>query len=142
LSKFRTLAKLAAESKKKPEVFIATSAVGYYPTSLTAKYTEDYISSASLDGWAAGLCHKIEDASAPASEAGIRTVQMRMGVIMGRGGGAYANMKLPLRLGVVFRLYTRRYSFRALFAGFPGSIWMMQRDCINSQRRRRRFLDL
>mmetsp|Transcript_8104 Transcript_8104/g.13061 ORF Transcript_8104/g.13061 Transcript_8104/m.13061 type:complete len:293 (+) Transcript_8104:65-943(+) len=96
----QTLAKLAAESKKKPEVFIATSAVGYYPTSLTAKYTEDYISSASLDGWAAGLCHKIEDASAPASEAGIRTVQMRMGVIMGRGGGAYANMKLPLRLGV------------------------------------------
>mmetsp|Transcript_40627 Transcript_40627/g.65309 ORF Transcript_40627/g.65309 Transcript_40627/m.65309 type:complete len:94 (+) Transcript_40627:601-882(+) len=93
---------------------------------------------------------------------------MRMGVIMGRGGGAYANMKLPLRLGVGMLADSILYDLQKHFTfssgdllsikygvcfseavllatesnGFPGSIWMMQRDCINSQRRRRRFLDL
>uniref|UniRef100_A0A7S2U1G6 Uncharacterized protein n=1 Tax=Lotharella oceanica TaxID=641309 RepID=A0A7S2U1G6_9EUKA len=95
-----TLATLAAEAKKKPEVFIATSAVGYYPYSATAKYDENYVSCGETDGWGAKLCHMIEDAAQPAADAGIRTVAMRMGVIMGRGGGAYAEMKFPFSMGV------------------------------------------
>ncbi|GAB5355654.1 hypothetical protein AAMO2058_000224000 [Amorphochlora amoebiformis] len=91
----------SSDSKlKQPEVMIATSAVGYYPTSLTSTYTEPYIGSTSTDGWAASLCHKIEDAIVPAEKMGIRTVAMRMGVILGRGGGAYDNMRVPFRLGL------------------------------------------
>jgi len=94
------LAEIAAESKHKPEAFIATSAVGYYPPSTTAKYRESYESSSVLDGWAVNLCHQIEGATKPAKAAGIRTVAIRMGVIMGRGGGAYANMEFPFKMGL------------------------------------------
>jgi uncharacterized protein (TIGR01777 family) len=80
-----------------PPVLVSGSAVGFYGDRGDEQLTE--ASSVGL-GFLAGLCQAWEGAARPASEAGIRTVLLRTGIVISQLGGALSK-QLPLfRLGL------------------------------------------
>jgi len=86
-----------------PEVLVSASAVGYYGSRGDDILTEDsppgsdFLGQLAL-GW--------EREAHVAEQFGVRVVTPRIGVVLGRGGGALAQMLLPFRLGVGGRLGT------------------------------------
>ena len=90
-----------AKAAQRPRVFISASAVGYYGDRGDEILRED---SPSGEGFAAEICRQWEAAAQPAAQAGIRTVQMRIGVVMSADGGALPKMLPPFRLGLGGRL--------------------------------------
>ena len=95
------LAQAVAKAPQRPRVFISASAVGYYGDRGDEILRED---SGSGEGFAAEICRQWEAAARPAAEAGIRTVQMRIGVVMSGVGGALPKMLPPFRMGLGGRL--------------------------------------
>jgi uncharacterized protein (TIGR01777 family) len=95
------LAEAVAKASQPPRVFIAASAVGFYGSRGDEILRED---SPSGEGFAAEICRQWEAATLPASQAGIRTAQMRIGVVMSAEGGALPKMLTPFRLGLGGRL--------------------------------------
>lgn len=91
------LAKTLAGLKQKPKAFLCASAIGFYGTRGDEVCTE---TSAPGDDFLAGVCHAWEQASRPAADAGIRTVNMRIGVVLTPAGGALKKMLTPFKLGV------------------------------------------
>jgi uncharacterized protein (TIGR01777 family) len=91
----RRLAALAAEHGTK--VFVSASAVGWYGPSDDRELDE---SSPRGADFLADLCTQWEDATEAATEAGVRTAIVRIGVVLGKDGGALAKMLLPFRLGL------------------------------------------
>jgi len=81
----------------RPAVLVSASAVGYY-----GDRGDESVSEQSDPGndFLANLCQKWEAAAAPAAEAGVRLVRLRIGVVLGPGGGALSKMLLPFRLGL------------------------------------------
>ena len=79
------LAQTIANLSPKPKVFLSSSATGFYGSSDSKDIEEDHPSG---DGFMAEVCREWERATAPAREAGIRTVCMRMGVVLCAKGGA------------------------------------------------------
>ena len=91
----RALAEAAA--RRRVGALIVASAVGWYG----ARGDEPLDESASAGaGFLADLCRDWETAARPAAEGGVRTVHVRIGVVLGREGGALAKMLPPFRLGV------------------------------------------
>ena len=100
----RTLATAAAESYRrsgKPGVFLSASAIGYYGDRGEELLTE---SSPAGEGFLAEVSQQWEAATAPASEAGVRVVNLRIGVVLAHGGGALPPLLLPFRLGLGGRM--------------------------------------
>jgi len=97
----KNLASALAQTKNKPEVFLSASAIGYYGNRGDESLPEE---SSFGTGFTADLAREWEAASAAASEAGIRTVQMRIGIVMGRSGGALPKMLPAFKMGVGGRL--------------------------------------
>jgi uncharacterized protein (TIGR01777 family) len=95
------LAEAAAKASPLPHVFISASAVGFYGNRGDEILRED---SPSGEGFAAEICRHWETAAQPAAEAGIRTAQMRFGLVMSAEGGASPKMLTPFRLGMGGRL--------------------------------------
>jgi uncharacterized protein (TIGR01777 family) len=95
------LAEAVAKASQPPRVFISASAVGFYGNRGDEVLSED---SASGEGFAAEICRQWEAATQPAAKAGIRTAQMRIGVVMSADGGALPKMLTPFRLGLGGRL--------------------------------------
>lgn len=96
----RTLAIAAAESFRKtgtPRIFVAASASGYYGNRGDEVLTE---ASSRGAGFLADVCQEWEDAAAPAADAGLRVVHIRIGVVLAKTGGALQAMLPPFRLGV------------------------------------------
>lgn len=90
--------KLAAlVAARKPACFISTSAIGYYGPSTSAQFHED---SPQGQDFLAGLCGEWEAATAAARNAGVRTAIVRIGVVLGKGGGALEKMLPPFKLGL------------------------------------------
>lgn len=87
-----TLAKLNV----KPKVFVSASAIGYYGDRAQEELTEISQKGA---GFLADLCQGWESATEPATKAGIRVVNLRIGVVFSTRGGALAKMLLPFELG-------------------------------------------
>lgn len=97
-SRVDTTDKLASLVARKPEaVFVSASAVGYYGPSEEPGVDED---TPPAEDFLARLCQSWEAATAPAREAGVRTVIPRFGVVLGSGGGALQNMLPPFKLGL------------------------------------------
>lgn len=88
----RTLAAMDAP----PPVLINASAVGVYGDRGDEPLTE---ASSKGDGFLADLAADWEAAAAPAIEAGVRVVFLRLGMVLGRGG-ALDRMLLPFRMGL------------------------------------------
>ncbi len=95
------IAEAVARAAQPPRVFISASAVGYYGSRGDEILRED---SPSGEGFAAEICRQWEAAAQPASAAGVRSIQMRIGVVMSADGGALQKMLLPFRLGMGGRL--------------------------------------
>ena len=93
----RTLAGL----NSKPAVIVSASGIGFYGDRGDEVLTED---SRPGEGFLAGLSIKWENALRPATEAGIRVVNMRLGVVLSPGGGALEKMLPPFKLGLGGRL--------------------------------------
>lgn len=93
----KNLAQALAQAKNKPEVFLSASAIGYYGNRGDELLPEE---SSFGTGFTADLAREWEAASAAASEAGIRTVQMRIGIVMGTAGGALPKMLPAFKMGV------------------------------------------
>lgn len=93
----RALAEMLARLPQPPRAFISASAIGYYGDRGEAPLTE---ASATGAGFLAGVCREWEAAAAPAEERGIRTVQLRTGVVLSGRGGALPRMVRPFRFGL------------------------------------------
>jgi hypothetical protein len=95
------LARTLASMDKKPRVLLSGSAIGIYGSRGDEVLDE---SSSTGNDFLAEVCTAWEAATKPASEAGIRVVLLRTGIVLSRDGGALAKMLLPFRLGVGGRL--------------------------------------
>jgi uncharacterized protein (TIGR01777 family) len=93
----RAIASLAV----KPRVMLSGSAIGIYGNRGDESLDE---SSVPGDDFLASVAKDWETATAPASEAGIRVVLLRTGLVLSRQGGALPKMLLPFQLGVGGRL--------------------------------------
>jgi len=97
----RNLAAALAQSEAKPRVLVCASAVGFYGSRGEEVVREE---SATGQGFLAEVCREWEDASRIAAEAGIRTVNIRIGLVLSPKGGALGNMLKPFKLGLGGRI--------------------------------------
>jgi uncharacterized protein len=93
----RHLAEALAKTSKRPRVLISASASGYYGNRNDEILRE---TSSSGAGFLPEVCRQWEAASKAAAEAGIRTVNLRIGIMLSTTGGALQKMLLPFRMGV------------------------------------------
>jgi uncharacterized protein (TIGR01777 family) len=80
-----------------PSVFLCASAIGYYGNRGDELLTEQ---SAPGEDFLSSVCIEWENATKPATEKGIRTINTRFGVILDVDGGALAQMLTPFRMGI------------------------------------------
>src|ERR1039457_4522337 len=92
-----TLAEALAAAQDKPQVFVCSSAIGYYGDRGDEVLNEE---SKPGIGFLADVCREWEAATQAAAHAGIRTVQMRTGVVLSPKGGALGKMLTPFKMGV------------------------------------------
>lgn len=80
-----------------PKVLVSASAVGYYGSRGDA-----WLDEASPPGhdFLAEVCQEWEREARSAEACGVRVVSIRIGIVLGREGGALARMLLPFRLGL------------------------------------------
>lgn len=90
------LSRQIAASTEKPAVFISASAIGYY-----GNRGSDFMDESSDPGcgFLSEVCKKWEDSTRPAAEAGVRTVNIRTGIVLSTSGGALKQMLPPFRFG-------------------------------------------
>lgn len=81
----------------KPKVLISASASGYYGDRGDEPLTE---SSAAGSGFLAQVCQDWEAEALKAETYGLRVVILRLGIVLGPGGGALRAMLLPAKLGL------------------------------------------
>ena len=93
----RNLASSLAKTRNHPQVLITASAIGYYGDRADELLNE---TSTPGEGFLADVCREWEAANQPAADAGIRTVQIRTGVVLSPDGGALQKMLPPFRMGV------------------------------------------
>lgn len=93
----RNLAEALARAKEKPQVFVSSSAIGYYGSRGDEVLRED---SAPGTGFLPEVCCEWEAATQAASVVGIRTVNLRTGIVLSPKGGALGQMVTPFKMGV------------------------------------------
>ena len=90
------VAETIASLERKPRVFACASAIGYYGDRGQQELDE---SAACGDGFLPNVCQQWEQSCQAARDAGIRTVNMRIGVVLSTEGGALKEMLTPFKLG-------------------------------------------
>ncbi|MFN7117744.1 MAG: TIGR01777 family oxidoreductase [Saprospiraceae bacterium] len=90
----RLLIKALQQSEKQPQAFISSAAVGYYGNRGDRLLHE---SDEPGKGFLTESCLEWEKAIEEATVTGIRTVALRIGVVMSTQGGALEKMLIPLR---------------------------------------------
>jgi hypothetical protein len=93
----RLLCERLTALSRRPSVLICASAVGYYGHRGDEELNED---SAPGDGFLAEVCRDWESACSPAIEAGIRTVNLRTGMVLAPKGGALARLRPLFKAGM------------------------------------------
>ena len=76
-------------------MLVSASAIGFYGDHREEPVDED---SGTGEGFLAEVCRAWEDATKPAKDAGIRTVNVRIGVVLSKDGGALAKMLTPFKM--------------------------------------------
>lgn len=97
----RHLVEALAALPVKPGVLVSASAIGYYGDRGDDVLTED---SAPGTGFLPETCIEWEREAQAAEALGIRVVRLRIGIVLGAGGGALARMLPPFRMGAGGRL--------------------------------------
>ena len=93
----RLLSQALARLPRSPGVFICASAVGFYGDRGEESLTEDRPAGS---GFLPEVCQAWEEATEPARQAGLRVVNLRIGIVLSLHGGALARMLTPFRLGL------------------------------------------
>ena len=93
----RHLAEALAKTPRPPRVLVSGSAIGFYGDRGEEILTEQ---SSSGSGFLPEVCSEWEAATHPARDAGIRTVNIRIGLVLSAIGGALPRMLTPFKLGV------------------------------------------
>ncbi|MFF1515747.1 TIGR01777 family oxidoreductase [Streptomyces sp. NPDC058305] len=108
-----TLAEAVASLDEPPRVFVNGSAIGFYGDTGSRAVDE---AAPPGDGFLSSVCVEWEEATAPAQEAGVRTVLPRTGLVVSRAGGAWAKLFPLFKAGLGGRLGDGRqyWSFIAL----------------------------
>jgi uncharacterized protein len=97
----RNLATALAWTESRPEVFVCASAIGFYGDRGEEVLTEQ---SAQGQGFLPQVCREWEEASRIAAGAGIRTVNLRTGLVLSAQGGALGKILTPFKLGLGGRI--------------------------------------
>ena len=92
----RLIAKIISQLEKKPDVFIVASATGFYGNRGETLLTED---DKPGNGFLSGLCSNWENAASDAVAGQMRTLFLRIGVVLTPEGGALKRLLLPVKLG-------------------------------------------
>jgi hypothetical protein len=97
----RNLVSALAKQSRRPKVLVCASAIGYY-----GSRGDDILTEASTPGrdFLAQVTVDWEQAAGKAEDLGIRVVMPRLGVVLGKDGGALAKMLPPFRVGLGGRL--------------------------------------
>jgi uncharacterized protein (TIGR01777 family) len=82
-------------AKKKPQVLVQASAMGYYPPSDEQRYTEE---DAPGNDFQADVLIKYEASTQAAEALGIRRVILRSGIVLSNRGGAFIPQVLPFKM--------------------------------------------
>ncbi len=85
-----------AQLKAKPKVLISASAIGYYGDRGEERLTEE---SGPGSDFLSGVCRDWEAEAIKAEPLGLRVIRLRIGVVLGPGGGALQAMLTPFKLG-------------------------------------------
>jgi uncharacterized protein (TIGR01777 family) len=93
----RNLSEALAKTTDPPKTFLCASATGYYGSRGDEVLTEE---SSPGTGFLPEVCQEWESATAPAANAGIRTINLRTGLVLSKNGGPLKEMLLPFRLGL------------------------------------------
>ena len=97
----RLLSETLAGLSQPPKVFVSASAVGYYGSRGDEPGDEN---AAPGGGFLADVCRDWEAAGQAAKANGVRTVQLRLGLVLAADGGALARMLPIFRCGLGGRL--------------------------------------
>ena len=84
-----------------PGTLISASAIGYYGSRQDEELSEQ---AGPGSDFLASVCSEWEEEARKAEQYGVRVIQIRIGVVLGRDGGALDQMLLPFRLGLGGRL--------------------------------------
>lgn len=99
----RLIAEALAGLDDPPDVFLSASGISYYGDHGTDVVTEDTPPSPD-PGFLHAVCKAWEEATQPAANAGIRTAQLRTGIVLSPTGGALQLMLPAFRLGLGGRI--------------------------------------
>ena len=91
------LCQALADLDPPPRVLVCASGLDYYGDRGDAQVSEN---TGPGSGFLAEVTAAWEAATKPATDAGIRVVRARLGMVLGNGGGALARMLPPFRLGL------------------------------------------
>jgi uncharacterized protein (TIGR01777 family) len=97
----RLLAETLAGLNEKPKVLVSASAIGFYGDRGDEVLREE---SASGEDFLSEVCREWEKATLAASQAGIRVVHLRIGIVLSAKGGALAKMIKPFKFGLGGRI--------------------------------------
>jgi uncharacterized protein (TIGR01777 family) len=93
----RSVVALAARLARAPRVLVSASAIGYYGVHDDEPIDEG---GGAQPIFQSRLCQQWEQAAASAEALGVRTVRLRIGLVLGSDGGALPRLALPVRLGL------------------------------------------
>jgi uncharacterized protein (TIGR01777 family) len=98
----RAMVQLVQRLSRRPQCFISGSAVGYYGASDGQVLSEQ--AAVVNDEFSHQLCRRWEEEALKMSALGVRTCVVRLGVVLGRGGGMLKRLAPPFRFGLGGRL--------------------------------------
>ncbi|WP_419903092.1 TIGR01777 family oxidoreductase [Kiloniella sp.] len=93
----RSLISLIARLETKPKVLVSASAVGYYGDGGECLLDE---SSEGQQVFMSEFCQQWEDEAQGATQHGVRVSILRLGIVIGSGGGALPSLATPVRFGL------------------------------------------
>ena len=93
----RQIIKAMTNMNERPQVFVSASAIGVYGNR-GDELLNEYSSSG--EGFLSQVCQNWEDEIFQAKTLGVRTVALRIGMVLGHDGGALEKMLPPFKLGV------------------------------------------
>ena len=94
----RSVVEALSKLKNRPNVLVSASAIGFYGNRGDEELTES--SAAGDNTFLSEVAKAWESEARRAEDAGIRTVLLRVGVVLSKDGGALSTMLTPFKLGV------------------------------------------
>lgn len=92
----RLVVEAIGRAKHKPSVLVNASATGYYGPQPSDKELDE--TAPPGQGFLADVCTRWEEAARAVAAHGVRDVEVRIGVVLGEGGGALSKMLPPFKL--------------------------------------------